>query len=107
MKASGTHANTDHPSRASGAKHISIARQANGPFAERGDRRRYAGNPGYPLATGDYFVITESEVTGNHVGDAPMLPELLDQVPEDQEIGMVTAPSHACKHALPGSGWCR
>jgi hypothetical protein len=70
------------------------------------DRRRYAGNPGDPLATGDYFVITESEVTGNHVGDAPMLPELLDQVSDDQEIGMVTAPSHACNHALPGSGWC-
>lgn len=31
------------------------------------------------------------EVTGSNVGDAPMLPELLDQVPAEQEIGSVTA----------------
>lgn len=31
------------------------------------------------------------EVTGSNVGDAPMLPELLDQIPPDQEIGSVTA----------------
>ena len=31
------------------------------------------------------------EVTTNNVGDAPMLPELLDQIPEDQDIGSVTA----------------
>jgi hypothetical protein len=33
-----------------------------------------------------------------------MLPELLDQIPPDQDIGSVTAPSRACWHALPGSG---
>ncbi|CUH48216.1 IS5 family transposase [Ruegeria atlantica] len=32
-----------------------------------------------------------AEVTGSNVGDAPMLPELLDQIPEDQEMGTVTA----------------
>lgn len=37
--------------------------------------------------------------------DSPVLPELLDQIPEGEEIGTVTAPSHACIHALPGSGW--
>jgi hypothetical protein len=46
------------------------------------------------------------EVTSRNIGDAPMLPELLNQIPPDQDIGSVTAPSCACKHALPGSGWC-
>lgn len=31
------------------------------------------------------------EVTGSNVGDAPMLPELLAQIPPEQEIGSVTA----------------
>ena len=31
------------------------------------------------------------EVTTSNVGDAPMLPELLNQVPPDQTIGLVTA----------------
>ena len=31
------------------------------------------------------------EVTGSNIGDAPMPPELLNQIPLDQEIGSVTA----------------
>ena len=31
------------------------------------------------------------EATGSNVGDAPMLPDLLDPIPPDQEIGSVTA----------------
>ena len=31
------------------------------------------------------------EVTGNNIGDAPILPELLDQLLSDEEIGSVTA----------------
>ena len=31
------------------------------------------------------------EVTGSSIGDAPMLPELLNQIPSDQDIGSVTA----------------
>ncbi|MEP3848034.1 MAG: IS5 family transposase [Paracoccaceae bacterium] len=31
------------------------------------------------------------EVTTSNVGDAPMLPELLSQIPDDQDIGSVTA----------------
>ena len=31
------------------------------------------------------------EVTGSNIGDAPMLPELLNQIPFDQDIGSVTA----------------
>jgi len=31
------------------------------------------------------------ETTGSHIGDAPVLPDLLVQIPADQEIGGVTA----------------
>lgn len=31
------------------------------------------------------------EVTSNNIGDAPVLPELLNQIPADQDIGSVTA----------------
>lgn len=30
-------------------------------------------------------------ITASHIGDAPVLPDLLDQIPADQEIGSVTA----------------
>ena len=35
--------------------------------------------------------IRAIEITGSNVGDAPMLPELLGQIPADVEIGSVTA----------------
>lgn len=35
--------------------------------------------------------IRAVEFTSSEIGDAPMLPELLDQIPADQEIGSVTA----------------
>ena len=35
--------------------------------------------------------IRALEITGSNVGDAPMLPELLNQIPPDVEIGSVTA----------------
>ena len=31
------------------------------------------------------------EITGSHIGDAPVLPDLLDQIPGDEEISSVTA----------------
>lgn len=31
------------------------------------------------------------EITGSHIGDAPVLPDLLSQIPADQEIGSVAA----------------
>lgn len=31
------------------------------------------------------------EITGSNIGDAPMLPELLHQIPADEQIGSVTA----------------
>ena len=35
--------------------------------------------------------IRALEITESHIGDAPILPDLLGQIPEDQEIGSVTA----------------
>jgi hypothetical protein len=35
--------------------------------------------------------IRAVEITGSHIGDAPVLPDLLSQIPEGQEIGSVTA----------------
>ena len=35
--------------------------------------------------------VRAGEVTSKDVGDAPMLPELLSQIPREQEIGSVTA----------------
>jgi hypothetical protein len=37
--------------------------------------------------------IRAIEITGSRVGDAPMLPDLLDQILGDQSIGSVTADS--------------
>ncbi|SHM62475.1 Transposase DDE domain-containing protein [Paracoccus solventivorans] len=31
------------------------------------------------------------EITGSHIGDAPVLPDLLGQIPADEQIGSVTA----------------
>lgn len=39
----------------------------------------------------DTLEIRAIEVTGSRVGDAPMLPELLNQIPADQPIGKVSA----------------
>ena len=46
------------------------------------------------------------EFTDSAVGDAPMLPGLLSQIPEGEPIASVTAPSRdiACGNALSGSG---
>lgn len=35
--------------------------------------------------------IRAIEITGSRVGDAPILPDLLDQTPADQPLGIVTA----------------
>ena len=35
--------------------------------------------------------IRAIEVTSSSIGDAPMLPDLLSQIPPDQELGSVTA----------------
>jgi len=52
--------------------------------------------------------IRAAEFTTSDVGDAPMLPELLDQIPPDQEIGSVTADSafdtRKCHDAIAARG---
>jgi len=49
--------------------------------------------------------IRAAEFTTGDLGDAPMLPELLDQIPPDQEIGSVTADgafdTRKCHEAIP------
>jgi hypothetical protein len=49
--------------------------------------------------------VRKVEVTSSSIDDAPVLAELVNQIPPDQNIGSVAAPSHACKHALTGNGW--
>lgn len=56
--------------------------------------------------------IRAVEITGSHIGDAPILPDLLDQIPEGQEIGSVTgelpadAPSVRAPLATPIAESC-
>jgi len=48
------------------------------------------------------------EITGSHIGDAPVLPDLLGQIPPHQEIGSVTADgaydTRKCHGAIAGRG---
>jgi len=52
--------------------------------------------------------IRAVEFTSSDIGDAPMLPELLDQIPPDQEIGSVTADgaydTRKCHNAIADRG---
>jgi len=66
------------PSAGCSARYTSIARQANGTFAERGIDEQT-------------LEIRAIEVTSSSIGEVPMLPDLLDQIPPDQEIDSVTA----------------
>lgn len=55
--------------------------------------------------------IRAVEVTSSNVGDAPMLPDLLTQLPPDQEIATVTADgacdTRACHDAVADRGAVR
>ena len=52
--------------------------------------------------------IRAVEITGNHIGDAPVLPDLLSQIPPEQEIGSVTADgaydTRNCHNAIADRG---
>lgn len=52
--------------------------------------------------------IRAIEITGSRVGDAPMLPDLLNQIPDDQPLGIVTADgaydTRACHAAIAARG---
>jgi hypothetical protein len=47
-------------------------------------------------------------MTGSHIGDAPVLPDLLSQIPADEEIESVTADgacdTHKCHNAIADRG---
>ena len=45
------------------------------------------------------------EITSSDIGDAPMLPELLNQIPPDQDIGSVTAPTRQHPADAPAGQW--
>jgi hypothetical protein len=57
---------------------------------------------------GQTLEIRAAEFTTSDVGDAPMLPELLDQIPPDQEIASVTADgafdTRKCHDAIAARG---
>ena len=79
MKASGTPASTVARNAVCGARSTSTARQGHAKHdPERGVDEQT-------------LEIRAIEITGSHIGDAPMLPELLDQIPADVDIGSVTA----------------
>ena len=58
----------------------------------------------------DTLEIRAIEITGSRVGDAPILPELLDQIPDDQPIGKVTADgaydTRGCHAAIAARSAC-
>ena len=58
----------------------------------------------------DTLEIRAIEITGSRVGDAPMRPELPDQIPADQSIGKVTADgaydTRACHAAIAARSAC-
>ena len=72
-------------------------------FAERG-RKVHLG------IDADTLEIRAIEVTGSRVGDAPMLPELLNQIPVDQPIGKGIADgaydTRGCHAAIAARGAC-
>lgn len=68
------------PSGASGARYTSLARQGHAQH----DPDRGIGE--------ETLEVRAVEITGSNIGDALILPELLDQIEADQGIASVTAP---------------
>ena len=79
-KASGTPASTGAQSAASGARYTSAS-----------TRKRWRFGPSIARQAICMANLPRGEVTGSNVGDAPVLPDFLDQIPSDEEIGSVTA----------------
>ena len=72
------HESTAAPNGASGA------RSTTGSMSERWR----SGPPRVHWRMFDVYVDGPKEpVDGNHIGDAPVLPDLLSQIPADEEIG--------------------
>ncbi len=75
-----------------------IRKQSGGLFSRRtrkhGGAKRRVWRKVHLAIDEQTLEIRAVEVTSSDVGDAPMLPELLSQIPADQDIASVTAPSH-------------
>lgn len=95
--ASGLPGNTGRPSRATGAR-----------FTSGGGGSENSPVDCFPDDHAGTLEIRAIEITGSRVGDAPMLPELLDQIPDDQPLGIVTADgaydTRACHAAIAARG---
>lgn len=89
-----------------------VSKQSGGLFARR--RRKHGGTKRRvwrKIHIGideQSLEIRAAEFTTSDVGDAPMLPELLDQIPPDQEIAAVTADgafdTRKCHDAIAARG---
>jgi len=88
---------------------------AQAPLTHAGMCCRAAGGPKRRLWRKIHIGIDEKtleiravEVTSSHIGDAPILPDLLNQIPPDQEIGFVTADgaydTRKCHDAIANRG---
>ena len=80
-------------------------RLAQDPHPLPGRRMEHSPRGGIDAQT---LEIRAAELTTSNVGDAPMLPELLDQIPADQEIASVTADgafdTRKCHDAITARG---
>ena len=73
----------------------------HGPYKLRKCRKVHLGTDA------DTLEIKAIEVSGSRVADAPMLPELVNQIPADQRVGKVSAPStRACHTAIAARDAC-
>ena len=76
------------------ARRVQTSVLAQGPHPLPGRRMAHSPRGGIDEKT---LEIRAAELTTSDVGDAPMLPELLDQIPPDREIASVTAPSRGLR----------
>ena len=89
-----------------------IRKRSGGSFSRRtrkhGGPKRRVWRKIHPGIDGQTLEIRAVEFTGSDVGDAPMLPELLDQIPPDQKITRVTADgacdTRKCHDAIAARG---
>ena len=67
----------------------------NGAFGARSTsgltRKRWRFEPSIARQAICIANLPRGEITGSHIGDAPILPDLLDQIPPEEKIASVTA----------------
>jgi hypothetical protein len=95
---------TVFPTNAQAWRH-EAARLAQDPHPLPGRRMAHSPRGGIDEQT---LEIRAAEFTTSDVGDAPMLPELLDQIPPEQQIASVTADgafdTRKCHEAIAARG---